>query len=59
MDQRNQHFGSTRCKRGSLSILDIGWPNPYFYGIIERAHSYKDKTARGIQANHGLSHTQF
>ncbi len=23
-------------------------------GLLERAHSYKDKTARGIQANHGL-----
>ena len=23
-------------------------------GLLERAHSYKDKTTRGIQANHGL-----
>lgn len=37
-------------------VLDLYWmlSNHTSMGLLERAHSYKDKTAKGIQANHGL-----
>ncbi|AXX86189.1 tryptophanyl-tRNA synthetase [Malaciobacter marinus] len=37
-------------------VLELYWilSNHTSMGLLERAHSYKDKTARGIQANHGL-----
>jgi len=37
-------------------VLELYWilSNHTPMGLLERAHSYKDKTAKGIQANHGL-----
>ena len=37
-------------------VLELYWilSNHTSMGLLERAHSFKDKTARGIQANHGL-----
>lgn len=37
-------------------VLELYWilSNNTSMGLLERAHSYKDKTAKGIQANHGL-----
>lgn len=37
-------------------VLELYWilSNHTSMGLLERAHSYKDKTSRGIQANHGL-----
>ncbi len=37
-------------------VLELYWilSNHTPMGLLERAHSYKDKTARGIAANHGL-----
>ncbi len=37
-------------------VLELYWllSNHTSMGLLERAHSYKDKTTRGIQANHGL-----
>ncbi|MEA1913969.1 MAG: tryptophan--tRNA ligase [Campylobacterota bacterium] len=37
-------------------VLELYWilSNHTSMGLLERAHSYKDKTAKGIQANHGL-----
>lgn len=37
-------------------VLELYWilSNHTSMGLLERAHSYKDKTARGIQASHGL-----
>lgn len=37
-------------------VLELYWILSNFtpMGLLERAHSYKDKTAKGIQANHGL-----
>jgi len=37
-------------------VLELYWILSNFtpMGLLERAHSYKDKTARGIAANHGL-----
>jgi tryptophanyl-tRNA synthetase len=37
-------------------VLELYWilSNHTAMGLLERAHSYKDKTAKGIQANHGL-----
>ena len=37
-------------------VLELYWilSNHTPMGLLERAHSYKDKTARGIGANHGL-----
>ncbi|MBP9491372.1 MAG: tryptophan--tRNA ligase [Aliarcobacter sp.] len=37
-------------------VLELYWilSNHTAMGLLERAHSYKDKTTRGIQANHGL-----
>ena len=37
-------------------VLELYWllSNHTSMGLLERAHSYKDKTARGIGANHGL-----
>lgn len=37
-------------------VLELYWilSNHTSMGLLERAHSYKDKAARGIQANHGL-----
>lgn len=37
-------------------VLELYWilSNHTPMGLLERAHSYKDKTARGIHANHGL-----
>lgn len=37
-------------------VLELYWilSNHTSMGLLERAHSYKDKTARGIVANHGL-----
>jgi tryptophanyl-tRNA synthetase len=41
-----------RCARGMRADLDIEQPHPG--GLLERAHSYKDKLAKGIPANTGL-----
>ena len=37
-------------------VLELYWflSNHTSMGLLERAHSYKDKTARGIASNHGL-----
>lgn len=37
-------------------VLELYWllSNHTSMGLLERAHSYKDKTAKGILANHGL-----
>lgn len=37
-------------------VLELYWilSNHTSMGLLERAHSYKDKTSRGISANHGL-----
>ena len=37
-------------------VLELYWllSNHTSMGLLERAHSYKDKTSRGIGANHGL-----
>ncbi|MEY4504938.1 MAG: hypothetical protein RL154_1235 [Pseudomonadota bacterium] len=37
-------------------VLELYWTLSNFtpMGLLERAHSYKDKTAKGISANHGL-----
>ena len=37
-------------------VLELYWilSNNTSMGLLERAHSYKDKTSKGIQANHGL-----
>jgi len=37
-------------------VLELYWILSNFtpMGLLERAHSYKDKTAKGIQSNHGL-----
>jgi tryptophanyl-tRNA synthetase len=37
-------------------VLELYWilSNHTSMGLLERAHSYKDKTAKGIGANHGL-----
>ena len=37
-------------------VLELYWilSNHTPMGLLERAHSYKDKTARGLGANHGL-----
>ena len=37
-------------------VLELYWilSNHTSMGLLERAHSYKDKTARGISSNHGL-----
>ena len=37
-------------------VLELYWllSNHTAIGLLERAHSFKDKTAKGIQANHGL-----
>jgi tryptophanyl-tRNA synthetase len=37
-------------------VTELAWllSNVTSMGLLERAHSYKDKLARGIQANHGL-----
>lgn len=37
-------------------VLELYWilSNHTSMGLLERAHSYKDKTSRGITANHGL-----
>jgi tryptophanyl-tRNA synthetase len=37
-------------------VLELYWilSNHTSMGLLERAHSYKDKTAKGISANHGL-----
>ncbi|MCK5110046.1 MAG: tryptophan--tRNA ligase [Arcobacteraceae bacterium] len=37
-------------------VLELYWilSNHTPMGLLERAHSYKDKTAKGINANHGL-----
>jgi tryptophanyl-tRNA synthetase len=37
-------------------VLELYWllSNHTSMGLLERAHSYKDKTAKGINANHGL-----
>ncbi len=37
-------------------VLELYWllSNHTSMGLLERAHSYKDKTSKGIQANHGL-----
>jgi tryptophanyl-tRNA synthetase len=37
-------------------VLELYWilSNHTSMGLLERAHSYKDKTAKGIMANHGL-----
>lgn len=37
-------------------VLELYWilSNHTAMGLLERAHSYKDKTARGIASNHGL-----
>ncbi|VAY87605.1 Tryptophanyl-tRNA synthetase [hydrothermal vent metagenome] len=37
-------------------VLELYWilSNHTPMGLLERAHSFKDKTARGIEANHGL-----
>lgn len=37
-------------------VLELYWilSNHTPMGLLERAHSYKDKTARGIASNHGL-----
>jgi tryptophanyl-tRNA synthetase len=37
-------------------VLELYWllSNHTSMGLLERAHSYKDKTTRGIGANHGL-----
>ena len=37
-------------------VLELYWTLSNFtpMGLLERAHSYKDKTAKGIGANHGL-----
>lgn len=37
-------------------VLELYWILSNFtpMGLLERAHSYKDKTAKGISANHGL-----
>jgi tryptophanyl-tRNA synthetase len=37
-------------------VLELYWILSNFtpMGLLERAHSYKDKTAKGIPANHGL-----
>lgn len=37
-------------------VLELYWTLSNFtpMGLLERAHSYKDKTAKGIAANHGL-----
>ena len=37
-------------------VLELYWILSNFtpMGLLERAHSYKDKTAKGVSANHGL-----
>ncbi|MGG7048835.1 MULTISPECIES: tryptophan--tRNA ligase [unclassified Campylobacter] len=37
-------------------VLELYWVLSQYtpMGLLERAHSYKDKTAKGISANHGL-----
>ncbi|CAD7288352.1 tryptophan--tRNA ligase [Campylobacter suis] len=37
-------------------VLELYWVLSQYtpMGLLERAHSYKDKTAKGINANHGL-----
>jgi tryptophanyl-tRNA synthetase len=37
-------------------VLELYWilSNHTNMGLLERAHSYKDKTAKGLMANHGL-----
>ncbi|MCK5294085.1 MAG: tryptophan--tRNA ligase, partial [Arcobacteraceae bacterium] len=37
-------------------VLELYWilSNHTPMGLLERAHSYKDKTAKGIASNHGL-----
>ena len=37
-------------------VMDLYWTLSNFtpMGLLERAHSYKDKVAKGISANHGL-----
>ncbi len=37
-------------------VLELYWilSNHTSMGLLERAHSYKDKVAKGIQSNHGL-----
>ncbi|WP_170019355.1 tryptophan--tRNA ligase [Campylobacter sp. RM16190] len=37
-------------------VLELYWVLSQYtpIGLLERAHSYKDKTAKGISANHGL-----
>ena len=37
-------------------VLELYWllSNHTSMGLLERAHSYKDKTAKGFQASHGL-----
>lgn len=37
-------------------VLELYWllSNHTSMGLLERAHSYKDKTSKGISANHGL-----
>ncbi|OCL93917.1 Tryptophan--tRNA ligase [Aliarcobacter thereius] len=37
-------------------VLELYWilSNHTSMGLLERAHSYKDKVSKGIQANHGL-----
>ncbi|WP_121627495.1 tryptophan--tRNA ligase [Poseidonibacter antarcticus] len=37
-------------------VLELYWilSNNTSMGLLERAHSYKDKTSKGISANHGL-----
>ena len=48
---------STFCVQHDVKeVLELYWllSNHTSMGLLERAHSYKDKTTRGIQANHGL-----
>jgi len=48
---------STFWVQSDLSeVLELYWilSNHTPMGLLERAHSYKDKTARGIASNHGL-----
>ena len=39
-----------------LEVQELAWALSNFtpMGLLERCHSYKDKVARGLQANHGL-----
>ena len=58
MDIEKSTFGyNTMLKRFWNYIWILS--NHTSMGLLERAHSYKDKTSRGISASHGLFHISF